>query len=171
MSEWLADYGYLLVPVALLFAIGLVLWRVWPVLMGTARNGDDDHERLARWNRYLLPLLKKTLDGKMLVARAGFVGPEAHRRTITTWTLEASLLPDVDFIAIARPETADAPEIQAVGEAAALRELLTGYVQEQTMFGHAVYVHVWPPEADLDALVGKLTPVAAFKEQMGGLDL
>ena len=78
------------------------------------------------------------------------------------------MLPDVEYIALARPGTSDEPEIQAVGEATVLRELLTGYVQSQTMFGHTAYIHVWPPEADIDAVVARLTPVQAFREQMGG---
>lgn len=168
MSEWLADWGYMLVPIALVLATGLVLWRVWPVLMGTARKRDDDHDRLSRWNRYLMPLFRKTLDGKMIVVRAGWVGQGAGRKTIATWTLEPSMLPDVEYIALARPGTAGDPEIQAVGQATVLRELLVGYVQEQTMFGHSVYIHVWPPEADIDAVVRRLIPVEAFQKQMGG---
>lgn len=167
MSEWLAAYGYLLIPLALVLAVTLVLWRVWPVLKGTARRGDDPQARLARWNRYLMPLFRKTLDGKMLVAGAGFVGPEGEQRTIATWTLEPSVLPDVDFVALARPGTADDPEVQAVADAADLRALLSGFVQEQTMFGHTAWIHIWPPEADIDALVEKLTPVAQFRAQMG----
>ncbi len=167
MSDWLATYGYLLVPIALLTAVSLVLWRVWPVLLGTARKRDDAHARLARWNQHLMPLFRKTLDGEMLVVRAGFVGPKDDQHTIATWTLEPSMLPDVEFIALARPGTADDPEIQAIAEAKDLRDLLSGFVQEQAMFGHVTWIHIWPPDADLDALVEKLTPVAEFQARMG----
>ncbi len=147
---------------SVLAAVGLVLWRIWPLLMGRVRAGDDAQDRLARWNRYLL-----TLGDKLLVARAGFVGPPGGQRTIATWTLEPTMLPDVELIAIARPGSADAPEIQAIGEAARLRELLPGHVQSQTLWGHTAYVHVWPHDADLDAFVARLTPVDRFRAELG----
>ena len=164
----MSEHLYLLAPLALVLAVALVLWRIWPVLMGRVRSGESSEDRLARWNKYLYPLFHKTLEDKLHVARAGFVGPEGQQRTITTWTLEPSMLPDVEFIAVARPGTADEPDIQAVGEAEVLRGLLSGYVQEQTMWGHTAYIHVWPPDADIDAVVAQLMPVEVFRERYAG---
>jgi hypothetical protein len=167
VSGWM----YWIIPVAVLTAIGLVTWRVWPVLMGRARSGDTAADRLDRWNRHLVPLMGRMLEGKLLVARGQrFVSQaDGAEHSMATWSLEPSLLPDVDFVALARPGTADHPKPEVLGliEAGDLRSLLGGSISDQTMFGHRAWVHVWPADIDLDRVVARLTPVDTFRAQHG----
>ncbi|MCA9541769.1 MAG: hypothetical protein KC620_22890 [Myxococcales bacterium] len=156
--------------IAVSLAVALVLWRLWPVLAGRARAGESRQATLVRWNSALVPMLRKMLDGKLHVALAAFFKSERDgvERTLATWSMEPTLLPDVDFIAIARPGGDDkAPEVIGVAEAAALRALLAGRVTSQVMWGHTAYVQLWPDDIDLAAVVELLTPITEFREQHG----
>jgi len=48
-----------------------------------------------------------------------------------------------------------------------LRELLGLGGFEQNLWGHTTWLYFWPEEADLDAVVKRLTPVGRFREQHG----
>lgn len=156
--------------VAVAIATAYVLWRAGPIIFGAGRAGHSRTERLARWNQFIVPLLHKSMEAPLAVARCQFFESTADGRTYTiaTWSMVPSVLPDVDFVALARPGgDEDDPEIVAVAEAPALRALLGGHVENQTMWGHSTWIHIWPDEIDLDAVVAKLTPVDAFHAQHG----
>lgn len=163
MSFWITAI------VALLVAGGWVLWRVGPILFGRVREGDTADKRIARWNSFIVPLLRKMTDG-LVVAHAQSFESRADGRTHTlaTWAMVPSVLPDVDFVALARPDgDRERPEVVAVAEATALRALLGEKAQQQVMWGHVTWVQVWPESIDLDAVVAKLTPVEVFRATHG----
>jgi hypothetical protein len=151
-----------------LFVVGLLVWRVWPVARGRAQPGDSTVRRLEKWNRYLLKLMRKSLNGRVGVAQAGFVTSTAGAtRSIATWPMLPTLIPDVEFIALARPDQTP-PTIEAVAEAAELRQLLGGAARDQSMWGHQAWLYSWPEELDMDVLVRKLIPIDEFRARYGG---
>ena len=163
--------------VSVLFVVALLTWRIWPVARGRAKVGDSPKRRLEKWNVYLSKLVRKTLDGQIGVAHAGFVtrrsaSPEGEVQvsgadhSIATWSLLPTLIPDVEFIALARPD-ATPPTIQAVAEASVLREMLGDAVRDQSMWGHAAWLYTWPEDLDLDALVEHLIPISTFQARFG----
>ncbi|MGK0359808.1 MAG: hypothetical protein ACI9U2_002114 [Bradymonadia bacterium] len=164
--------------VSVVFVVALLTWRIWPVARGRAKLGDSPQRRLEKWNIYLSKLVRKTIDGQVGVAHAGFV---THRsaspkgdtvqvpgvtKSIATWPLLPTLIPDVDFIALARPDETP-PKIQAVADAALLREMLADSVRDHSMWGHQAWLYTWPVDFDLDALVEHLIPIETFKAQYG----
>ncbi|MEZ4467854.1 MAG: hypothetical protein R3F60_24340 [bacterium] len=152
---------------SVLFVVVLLTWRVWPVALGRVKPGDDRNRRLFKWNRYLLRLMRGTLKGQIGVAQAGFFkDPQGGEHTIATWAMVPTLIPDVEFIALAHPGE-DGTRVEAVAEAAALRALLGTGVRDQGMWGHEAWLYTWPEDADLDAVVKRLIPVAAFRERFG----
>lgn len=157
---------------ALLFVVLLLLWRTWPLLSGAARPGDSAEVRIIKWNRALLKLLRRTLKDQLLVGQGGFFTSTADGRTHTmaTWALQPTLLPDVEYIALARPGTDAAPEIEAIARAEELRALLGGAIREHAMWGHMAWIYTWPADADLDAVVARLTPIDTFRDQHGLLE-
>lgn len=164
--------------VSVLFVVVLLTWRIWPVARGRAKLDDSPQRRLEKWNVYLLKLVRKTLDGQIGVAHAGFVtrrsaSPDGdavqvpgQARSIATWPLLPTLIPDVDFIALARPDQ-DPPTIEAVAEAAVLREMLVDAVRDHSMWGHQAWLYTWPADLDLDALVERLIPISTFQAEYG----
>lgn len=151
-----------------LVVVGLLVWRIWPVARGRAQPNDSTVRRLEKWNRYLLKLMRKSLDGRVGVAQAGFVTSTAGaKRSIATWPMLPTLIPDVEFIALARPDQTP-PTIEAVAEAATLRQLLGGAARDQSMWGHQAWLYSWPEELDLDVLVRKLIPISEFQSRYGG---
>ncbi|MCB9527271.1 MAG: hypothetical protein H6701_02580 [Myxococcales bacterium] len=164
MSLWITAI------VATVLALGWLLWRTGPILLGAARPRDGRSERIRRWNRFVVPLLRKMMDGRLLVARAQVFASrhDGRQYSIATWAMVPTVLPDVDYVALARPGgEQDAPEVLAVAEAPALRALLGDAVQSQVTWGHTTWLHVWPEEVDLDAVVARLVPAARFKATHG----
>lgn len=164
--------------VSVFFVVALLTWRIWPVARGRAKLDDSPQRRLEKWNVYLSKLIRKTIDGQVGVAHAGFV---THRsaspkgdavqvpgisKSIATWAMLPTLIPDVDFIALARPD-ATPPTIHAVADAEVLRELLAGAVRDHSMWGHQAWLYSWPADLDLDALVEHLIPIETFQAQYG----
>lgn len=145
----------------------MLTWRVWPVLRGRVSPKDDRNRRLMKWNRYLLRLMRSTLKEQVAVAQVGFFKDSAGvEHTMATWALLPTLIPDVEYIALARPGEAK-PTVEAVAEAADLRELLASGVRDQSMWGHEAWLYSWPADADLDAVVKRLIPIAKFREKFG----
>lgn len=162
---------------ALLVVIAYLLWRFWPLIFGIARKGDDRAKRLHRWNTYVVPFLPKLMEmdiaiGTAVVFKDGKTGEEG---TLATWSLAPTLLPDVDYLALARPDgEAGRPEIMAIGSAREIRALIPDSVVERMLWGHRTFLYVWPHEISLDELAERLTTVEAFKEEHGfneGADL
>lgn len=156
---------------AIMVVASFLVWRFRAVLLGRARSGDTKETRLERWNTYVVPMLRKLMKIELAIGHGSvFESPETgERHTIATWGLEATLLPDVEYLALARPGSAPGitPRLEAVGEAAALRELLGDHAQPQTIWGHTAYLYVWPSTVDLDAIVTRLMPVEKFRERFG----
>lgn len=148
--------------------VALLTWRIWPVARGRAKLDDSPTVRLEKWNRYLLKLMRKALENKVAVAQAGFVTSSAGaNRSIATWSMLPTVIPDVEFIALARPDVSP-PVIEAVAEAEVLRSLLGGAVREQSMWGHQAWLYSWPAALDMDALVERLIPIDEFQQRFGG---
>lgn len=155
---------------SIFLVVVLLTWRIWPVARGRAKPDDDATRRLEKWNRYLVRLMRKALENKVAVAQAGFVKSSAGAtRTIATWSMLPTVIPDVEFIALARPDETP-PTIQAVAEAETLRQLLGGAVREQSMWGHMAWLYSWPDALDLDALVSRLIPIDEFRARYGGAE-
>lgn len=156
------------IAAAVICAVALIGWRVWPVMRGTARPDDPADVRLEKWNRYLVRLMRKALNDQLLVARAvTFTDRDGFRHTIATWSLEATLVPDVEFVALARPDDSGRPRVDAVAPAAALRELLGGNARENSMWGHVAWIYAWPAEMEYGAVVRRLPSIDKFREQHG----
>ncbi len=148
--------------------VGVYLyWRVGPLLFGIARAGDSTDKRVTKWNSFIAPLIRKMLEEPLVVAEAHiFTDKDGKPRTLATWTMLPSVLPDTDFVAIARPD-AERTEVVAIAEAEALRALLGDKAQDQQMWGHRTWIQVWPEEIDLKQVVSKLTPVDVFQKRHG----
>ena len=148
---------------ATLVAVGIVLWRLWPMLVGSAKPDDSPRDRLAKWNRYVRPLVQKTLKDELQVGQGGVFTSRQDQRehTITTWSLEAAVLPDVEWVRLAQ-DTDAGQRVLGVAQATTLRELLGGAVQSQKMFGHTAWVTVLPRGLDLTRLAAELIPHAEF---------
>ena len=151
------------------------MWRFWPILIGRARPDDTVEARLEKWNTYIIPALHKLIKIDLAVGHAGAFTcqktGEAH--SLGVWSLHATLLPDVEYLALAKPAAPDSdetPEVTAIGKARDLRALLGDAVQSQHIWGHLAYLYVWPVQADLDAFIRKLTTVDTFRERFGLTD-
>lgn len=151
--------------VALLY----LYWRVGPLIFGHLYDADSTEKRQRKWNSHIAPLIRRMLDDPLVVAEVhGFTDADGKPRTLATWTMVPSVLPDTDFVAIARPDGERArPEVVAIAESEALRALLGDKVQEQVMWGHRTFIQLWPQEIDLEAVVKKLTPVDEFRKRHG----
>lgn len=172
-------------------SVGLVVWRLMPVLAGRVRPGDAAERRREKWNTHLVPYLGRHMRGRALVAeiqtvqplepRPGPMGDSATPTTIAVWTLTRTLVPDVGLIALARPvpvrrrpgpiarlrrlpEAFDVVpgDVLGVVPAERLRAILGENAARQDLFGHTVWIHVWSPESDLEAVVEHLIPLPEF---------
>lgn len=155
---------------AVLLSAGYLLWRFWRILLGRAGKADGPEMRLRKWNTYLLPALRRMLRGQMAVAAAGTFRSSADgiEHTIATWAMTPTLVPDVEYLALARPDAGgDTPDVTAVASAEALRGILGDAVRSQSLWGHAAWLYAWPPDADLDAVVARLTPIDHFRRDHG----
>ena len=150
---------------------GVILWRVLPVLKGTARAGDSLDERLFKWNTNMRPLLGRHLEIDLLIALASvFEDSRGKQHSLAVWSREPTIMPDVDFIALSEPvsEHSDAkPKIVGIIRAESLRDFLGDKVASQTMFGHMAWVYVWPDETKMNAILSELTSPEAFRVEHG----
>jgi hypothetical protein len=146
----------------------LLLWRVWPLLAGRARPGDERAVRLVRWNRYLLGLLRKHLDSPLLIAQVGFfAAADGQERSLATWSLAPTLIPDVEFLALAGPAEAGEPAVVGFCRAADLRTRLGDAVQRYDMWGHTAWIYDLPADLGLDALASSLMDPETFRRTHG----
>ena len=150
---------------------GVILWRVLPVLKGTARASDSLDDRLFKWNTNMRPLLRRHLEVDLLIALASvFTDHDGRKHSLAVWSLEPTIMPEVDFVALSEPvdkELDSKPKIVGMIEAERLRELLEGRVASQSMFGHLAWVYVWPDELNVADLAEKLTSPEAFRTRFG----
>ena len=141
--------------IASVFALLIIGRRIWPLYHGRARSDEDVAARMNRWNLYLVPMLRKHLtEQDMMVGLAGtFKSERDHREyTTATWTLEPSVMPDVDYIVLAPPTEDGIAEVVGFIEAALLRDYLEGKAQPQIMFGHPTWIYLWSDDVDSVAL-------------------
>jgi hypothetical protein len=157
------------VGVAIIVGAALVLWHSWPVLRGAARPKDDVAERVRKWNAYIAPLLRKRLKAQIEVAPAVAFESKADGRVhgVAVWRLLPTIVPDVEFLALADPTGREEPLVRAVAEAAAMRALVGDAARPQRLWGHAAFLYVWPQDVDLDEAATRLTTVEGFAAQHG----
>ncbi len=155
--------------VAILAGTALVLWRSWPVLRGAARPKDDVAERVRKWNAYIAPMLRRRLKAQIEVAPAATFESVADGGVhgLAVWRLLPTLVPDVEFLALADPTGREAPLVRAVAEAAAMRALVGEAARPQRLWGHAAFLYVWPQDVDLDEAATRLTTVEGFAARHG----
>lgn len=155
---------YLALPLA--FAVGLVLWRIWPMLHGRRRPKDTLLDRADRWNRYVKPLLEKTLTEELLVATMMvFDEAEGEQRSMSTWSRAPSILPQTDYVALARVNEAEEIEVVGVISLNELRALCQNTIQDQMVLGHLMWICLWPDDLDLNTLAKDLLPIEQFRGQ------
>ena len=149
----------------------LILNRVLPVVKGSARPGDSRDEKFLKWNSFIMPMMRRHLKDGMQAALAGsFVSElDGNPKTVGTWSLESTVLPDVDFIAIARPDESDEGKVKVLGfmEAELLQDYLEGTVQMQTMFGHITWIYTRSENLDFEHLLSQLIEPHVFRETHG----
>jgi len=156
-------------------AAALVLLRVLPLLRGRTGRNDAPDRRRAKWNRHLVPFLRGTLKGKAHVAAVAEVpaleaqGPAA---SVSVWCLVKTIVPEVDWLALARPQTGPdgtvvCGEVLGAVPAVRLRAILSLDVHLQDLFGHTAYVYVWPADAGdrLAEVVAELVPLQEFQSR------
>lgn len=150
-------------------ALTLILWRVWPVLWGRARAKESRAETLNRWNVYIAPMLRKHSPEDTLVGLAGTFKStrDGEDYTSVTWSLHPSIMPDVDYVALAPPVEEGDREIVGFIQADRLREHLGSCAQSQQIFGHTAWIYLWPEEMDYRALVKSCASVAEFLVEHG----
>lgn len=174
----MSDYWpYLLAATAsLIVAINWVAWRMWPLWRGRAPASLPLEARVERWNRHLVPFLRRVMKDRALVANVDVWhtpanGAPPSTGTIALWCLTRTVVPDVDWLALARPVAGPKGHGIACGEilgairAETLREVLQLDAPRQDLFGHLTYVYVWPADANLEALVAQLLPIDTFQAQ------
>ena len=152
---------------ATLVALGLVLWRIWPLLMGRAKEGEPLVDRMDKWNRYVGPLFKKTLGGQLQVAQGKVFRSKQDMKYhgMATWCFEPTILPKVDYVALAQVDESGASVVHGMIAAQDLRDLLPGYMQTQVFWGHTLWICVIPEDFDLSIIEKALIPIERFRER------
>ena len=165
---------YVTLIVSVLLGAAFIWYRVAPVIRGRAKPGETADVRLLKWNSLMVPYIRKQMREGLLIGLGSFFDSETDgcQRTMAVWGLLPSLLPDVDFIALARPgiEPNDEAEVLGVARAEELRTLIGTTFTSQNMFGHPAWLYVWPEEIDLEKVVARLTPVDEFRRAHGLTD-
>ena len=148
----------------------VVLLRLWPAFRGRVSADTPISVRLYRWNTYVSPHIEKYLEAKVLIASTGCFksGKTGVELSISTWSLQPTVITDVDFVAIADPE-GDNGSAMVLGfvRAQQLRALLGGTTEGQSILGHRVWTYVYPAQTDYGALRAELMTPAAFKAEYG----
>ena len=89
--------------------------------------------------------------------------------TSATWSLQPTLFPEVDYIALALPVDEESSRFEIVGfiEAESLREKLGQTIEPQMIFGHQTWVYVWPDGIDYEAIIESCIAADEFKKKHG----
>ena len=109
-----------MIYVTLLVALGLgalfVWFRVAPVVKGKAVPGETPDERLLKWNSLIVPYVRKQMREGVLVGLGSFFesARDGRPKTMAVWGLLPTLLPDVDFIALAQPGAEATDELSLI---------------------------------------------------------
>ncbi|MBV72072.1 MAG: hypothetical protein CMH52_12160 [Myxococcales bacterium] len=163
MFWWLAG------AVTLVFI--LILRRIWPYMNGRARSRDDRSQTLNRWNTYMVPMLRTYMTEGLSVGLAGSFKSvdDKTEYTSATWSLQPTLFPEVDYIALALPVDEESSQFEIVGfiEAESLREKLGQTIEPQMIFGHQTWVYVWPDGIDYEAIIESCIAADEFKKTHG----
>lgn len=163
------DTFFWTLSVAVFIAVTLVVRRVWPMTQGRARKSEDRAATMNRWNMYMVPSLRRHLTEDMLVGLAGtFTSTiDGKEYTSVSWSLHPSIMPDVDYIALAPPQEDGSHEVIGFIRAEELRDKMLGVAQSQEMFGHLTWIYVWPDDADYESIVSACISTAQFLELHG----
>ena len=172
---WLATGLAALVAI---LALNWAVWRMWPIWRGRAPSALPLEQRVERWNRHMVPFLRRVMKERALVApaeiwRTPANGAPPESGTVAIWCLTKTIVPDVDWLALARPIAGvggagiTCGEVLGVIPAAKLRTLLGLDVRRQDLFGHVAFVYVWPGDTHVEAVVTELMPIDAFEAHYG----
>ena len=156
---------------AVVFVFFIILRRIWPALHGRSRKGDTQAQTFNRWNTYMVPMMRKYITEDLLVGLAGsFLSrKDAVEYTSATWSLQPTLFPDVDFIALTGQLDGDEQPFELLGfiEANLLREFLGNTAEPQIIFGHRTWVYVWPEGIDYAPIIESCVPAKEFMDLHG----
>ena len=153
-----------------LFVIARVIYRLYPVFRGRVSAQTDLETRVARWNRYALPHIKRYLETQLNIAAISIFrsARSGTQLSIATWALTPTLVSEVDFIAITDPASLDAsPTIYGFVRADLLRDALGGALQGNPILGHRVWTYVWPFNDDVSVLSSILVTTEKFMHDHG----
>lgn len=161
----------------LTFVLGIVVFvvllRLWPAFRGRVRSGTPMDTRLYRWNTYVSPHIEKYLETKILIASTGCFksGKTGVSLSVSTWSLQPTVITDVDFVAIADPGDAST-EASVVGfiRSSRLRDLMGGIPEGQSILGHRIWTYIFPDGMNHSQLTKELMTPPEFKAEYG-LDL
>lgn len=148
----------------------VVLLRLWPAFKGRVSATTPTSMRLYRWNTYVSPHIEKYLEAEVLIASTGCFksGKTGVELSMSTWSMQPTVITDVDFVAIADPD-GDNGHAVVLGfvRAQRLRALLGGTPEGQSILGHRVWTYVYPAQTDHEALRSELMTPAVFKTEYG----
>ena len=155
---------------ACIIVLGRLFYRLYPVFRGRVSTSADLHSRVQKWNRYVVPHIKRYLESEINVATITVFRSEVSgtQLSVATWGLAPTIVSEVDFIAISDPATTDgSPQIFGFIRADVLRELLDGIPQGNPILGHRIWTYVWPFDDDVTVLSQDLMTTEKFMEHHG----
>lgn len=160
----------IVLTLASLVVVCFVLYRLLPALRGRVSANTETSVRWYRWNTYVSPHIQKYLETQLLVASiSSFRSPKSSvQLSISTWSLHPTVIGDVDFIAVANPDSLEG-DVSILGfvSAAQLRDVLGGVPEGQPILGHRVWTYVLPESLDRERLVSVLLPPEEFRAHHG----
>ena len=122
---------------------------------------------------YVSPHIEKYMETKILIASTGCFksGKTGVTLSVSTWSMQPTVMTDVDFIAIADPGDAST-EASVLGflRASRLRDLMGGVPEGQSILGHKIWTYICPEGMDHGRLTSELMTPPEFKAEYG-LDL
>lgn len=161
-------YFLLFLTLVLLIVVFVVLLRLWPALRGRVDPQGNPSDRLYKWNTYVSPHIQKYLETEILIASCGLFksGRSGVELSIATWSMEPTIITDVDFIAIADMD-GDNGEVEVLGfiKAETLRSVLGGIPEGQAILGHRIWTYILPEHIDKPTLCDALTAPERFKAE------
>ena len=148
----------------------VVLLRLWPAFRGRVKSDTPMSIRFYRWNTYVSPHIEKYVETAVLIASTGCFksGKTGVELSMSTWSMQPTVITDVDFIAMADPQGDDGnAQILGFIRAERLRALLGGTPEGQRILGHRVWTYIYPTQTDHDAVLAELMTPAVFKAEYG----
>ena len=148
----------------------VVLLRLWPAFRGRVNAATPLSNRFYRWNTYVSPHIEKYVETAVLIASTGCFksGKTGVELSVSTWSMQPTVITDVDFIAMADPQGEDG-SAQVLGfiRADRLRTLLGGTPEGQRILGHRVWTYIYPLQTNHEAILAELMTPEVFKAEYG----